>query len=169
MALNKDNMAETEVKKGTGEASTQEVSATEVAELAQALKDSMERETAEKARADKAEGERENYKKGMLKAKGKLETEEIEEEEGTEVAKTGNTSSELVGLVKTLLEQNKELSIAVANRTQIATSSQGGSSEAKVVVSDNLLSEAQIADLKARGKSDEWIATFKKNLKNAKA
>lgn len=169
MALNKDNMAE-EIKTDAGEVSTQEKEgSTDITELAKALKESLDREAAEKARADKAETERENYKKGMLKAKGKLETDETEEIEGGTSEKKDTTSSELIGLVKTLLEKNNELAVASANRSQIATSSQGGSSEAKVEVSDNLLSADQISNLKARGWDDKKIARFKENVKNVRA
>lgn len=159
-------MAE-EVKKDAAEASTQEgadetktlTEAEQIAELATALKESMDRE-------EKTSKDRDIYRDGLLNLKGKdSKTEEKKEEEGAAEIKTTDTSSELVGIVKMLLERNSELATAASNRSQIATVGQGGSSEAKVEVSDNLLSAAQLADLKARGWDDTKIALFKKNLK----
>lgn len=159
-----------EVKKVTEAASTQEevkkddVAASptkeEVAELAEALAQSLERE-------DKTAKERDNYKQGMLKAKGKLKASETEEEEVT--TETKDTSSELIGVVKTLLKRNQEMETALVNRSQISTAGQGSSSETKVEVGDNLLSPDQLKDLKGRGWNDEKIARLKAHLQKARS
>ncbi len=158
-----------EVKKVTEAASTQEevkkegVEASptkeELAEMAEALAQSLERE-------EKLSKERDNYKQGMLKAKGKLKADETEEEEVTE---TKDTSSELISVVKTLLKRNQEMETALVNRSQISTAGQGTGSEAKVEVGDNLLSPDQLKDLKARGWDDTKIARLKANLQKARS
>lgn len=156
-----DASSQKEVKKDGVEASTtKELSTEDIAALAEALKAGLEREK-------QLAIERDNYKEGMLKAKGKLKSDETEEDEGAD--KKGKDSSELVDVVKELLKQNQEITVAAINRSQIATSGQGGSSEAKVEVSDNLLSAAQLKDLKARGWDDKKIARFKQNLQNSRA
>ncbi len=169
-----------EVKKGAEQASAQGVetkkeegstsmSAEDIKQLAEALKGALDRADAAEAKATKAEENAENYKNGMLKAKGKLKSDETEEEEGGEGKTKTENSSELVDIVKELLKRNQEITTAVVNKQQVATASQGTGSEAKATVGDNLLSAAQITDLKARGWDDNKIALLKKNLLNARA
>lgn len=160
-----DAGTQTEVEKKGADASTaKELSAEDIAELAEALKLSLAREA-------KTAEERDNYKEGMLKAKGKLKSDEGGEDEGADADKTkkSENSSDLVDIVKELLKRNQEIVTAVVNKSQVATTGQGTGSESKVEVSDNLLSADQLKDLKTRGWDDTKIALFKKNLKNTRA
>lgn len=146
-----------EVKKEGDNAS---LSPKEIAELAEALKQSLEREK-------KVTEERDNYKKGMLKAKGKSSDDENADEGGEEDEKkstTADPNAELIGLVKTLINRNSELTVTAVNRQQISNASQGAGSDAKVEPTDNLLSAAQLADLKSRGWDDTKISRLKNNL-----
>lgn len=158
-----DESAGTQGVERDAEGSTaKELSKEDIAEMAEALESSLKREA-------KTAEERDNYKEGMLKAKGKLKSDGKEEEEDTEpVNGKGKDSSELAVVVKELLKQNKELTVAAVNRSQIATSGQGGSSESKVEVGDNLLSTAQLKDLKSRGWDDKKIARLKENLQKTR-
>ena len=121
----------------------------------------------------KSNEERDNYKEGMLKAKGKIKDEADEDEEkDTEVqpAKVAATeSSEIIGIAKQLIKRNQELETAMLNKSQIANTAQGGSSESVFKVGDNMLSEAQIGALKAKGWGDKKISRFKENLLKVRA
>ena len=57
----------------------------------------------------------------------------------------------------------KELTVAAQNRSQIQNTSVGQNSEVKAV-SDGMLSDTQLNELKRRGWNDEKIIRFKKNL-----
>lgn len=151
-----------EVKKDGADAST-ELTSEDITALTEALKMSLDRET-------KLAAERDNYKEGMLKAKGKLKSKDgagDEDDDGASGTKD-ETSPVLADTVKQLLKRNAELVTAVVGRSQIATSGQGTGSDTKVEVGDNLLSTSQVADLKARGWDDVKIARFKQNLLRAR-
>lgn len=153
------------VEKDAEGSTAKELSTEDITALTEALKMSLEREA-------KVAEERDNYKEGMLKAKGKLKTDEAEEEEGgeaTKPAKKAEDSSELAGIVKELLKRNQEITTAIVNKSQVATAGQGGGSEAKMEVSDNLLSAGQIKDLKARGWDDKKISRLKENIQRTRA
>ena len=169
MALIKDNMSKEVEKEEQAASSAEEVekegvdaspTKEDVAELAEALAKSL-------AREEKLAEERDNYKQGMLKAKGKAKEDETEEENGTGDKKS--ESNELIGVVKQLLRINQELETAVVNKSQVASTGQGAGSEEKAKVGDNMLSDEQIKSLQAKGWDDVKIARFKQNLKNARA
>lgn len=154
-----------EVKKDSEQASAQEevkktdvdASATDTEDelnLAEELVKALERE-------QKLTEERDNYKEGMLKAKGKLKG---DEDAGDETKKDS-----LAPALQPLLRRIKELETAAANRNQISTSGQGTGSETTLRVGDNMLSADQIVALKAKGWDDKKIARFKENLKNSRA
>ena len=123
----------------------------------------------------KVQTERENYKRGMLKAKGKIEDtgsepEELDEliarkvEERLLATKEVQLAKEKDDAIKALAKRNKELELALKNRSQISNSGVGNSSET-IPVSDNVLSQDQIKHLKTvKGWSDAKIETFKQNL-----
>ena len=126
---------------------------------------------AEKARIS---AERENYRRGMLKAKGKLESDEYadlpeddkiralvrEELLNTQELKVAKQNEELV---KSLLKKNQEMATALKNRTNM-TSSGGSSAQESPDSKDHFWSAAQLADLKAKNLDPEKV---KKNvLKN---
>ncbi len=142
----------------------------------------IEKQLAEKdALIEKLSTERENYKKGMLKAKGKLPKEDEEEDEedidakierkvqekmlDTELAKAQKEKDDLL---KKTLARMKELETAFKNRDQIATSDTGSGSESKFTVKDNVLSDEKLKQLKALGWNDKKIELFKKNLTKVK-
>jgi len=126
----------------------------------------------------KTREERENYRRGLLKAKGKLPDEEIDtppedwREEARRIAreeylstKEADIQSQKDALVAASMKKVKELTLALKNRGQITTASGQGSNEDKPEVKvEKTLSKEQIADLKNRGWSDEKIETLKKNM-----
>ncbi len=123
--------------------------------------------------------ERENYRKGMLKAKGKLpedssdnETPESEEvmrrivREEMLQTKEAQLNADKENALKAVLKRNKELEVALKNRGQITQTSAGGSNEDKPEVkTDSYFSNDQLKALKAKGWSDEKIEAAKKNMK----
>ena len=126
----------------------------------------------------KVREEKDNYRKGMLKAKGKLPEEDdnsSEEDLDSKIdrkvqerllqTREAQVQSEKDALVLSLAKKNKELTLALKNRGQINTSSgQGSNQERPEGKVDNVLSNDQLASLKARGWDDKKIEEFKKNL-----
>lgn len=125
----------------------------------------------------KLSAEKENYRKGMLKAKGKVTKEEEEDEEEDLDTKVSRLVQEKLldtqiqvaqqekdTLLKNALARNKELETAIKNRSQIATAGSGSSSESKFTVKDNTLSEEKLAKLKAMGWDDKKITRYKETL-----
>ena len=130
----------------------------------------------------KVRGEKENYRKGMLKAKGKLPEDDNLEDESLDDkvsrlvkeqilnTKEAQVQAEKDALVTTLAKKNKELTLALKNRKQITdVSALGSNGDKNEVKTDNFFSEAQIAELKKRGYSDKKIESLKGNLKNPTA
>jgi len=129
----------------------------------------------------KVRGERENYKKGLLKAKGKLPDEEDSDDPSVEttenkmrrIAREELLSTREVQLqaekdeaLKAVLKRNKELEVALKNRGQITSPSGAGSNQEKPEgKTDNYLSNEQISNLKARGWDDKKIEAFKENAR----
>lgn len=165
-----------EVKKDAQVASTAEEVKTDGAvastakdeelDLAEELVKSLERE-------QKALQERDNYKQGMLKAKGKLKEQDELDEEDEEVVRKPKAertaeSSELVDVVKQLLRRNKELETAVVNKAQVSNTGQGAGSDSTLHVGDNVLSQDQVKALQAKGWDDVKITRFKQNLLRAR-
>lgn len=122
----------------------------------------------------------ENYRKGMLKAKGKLPEESLDsdnsetmEETMRRIAREEATNSEIYQLqakekatLDAILKRNKELEVALKNRGQITQTSAGGSNEDRPEVkTDSYFSTEQIAYFKKQGKTDEWIEKAKSNMK----
>jgi hypothetical protein len=124
--------------------------------------------------------EKENYRKGMLKAKGKLPEDSQTDDEGTETQeqmfrriareerlseKETQIQADKDNALKAVLKRNRELELALKNRGQVTSTSAGGSNQdmpaGKV---DNYFSNDQIASFKAKGWDDKKIETLKKNL-----
>jgi hypothetical protein len=128
----------------------------------------------------KVREERENYRKGMLKAKGKLpdeyqtddDTHETSEEMVRRVTreellntKEAQLQAEKDDALKAVLKRNKELEVALKNRGQIADTSASGSNEDKFEVkADSYFSKEQIAALRAKGWDDKKIEQAKQNM-----
>lgn len=160
------------VEEGAGEAAAQQVTEENPLEKELAVKDAL---------IAKLTTERENYRKGMLKAKGKIsEEEEDDSEESLEDkvqrmvkeqlidAQLNQAQREKDDLLKSALARNKELETALKNRSQIATAGQGSGSETKVTPKDNILSEEKLKQLKGLGWDDKKIELYKKNLMKVK-
>lgn len=123
--------------------------------------------------------EKENYKKGMLKAKGKLPKDDEEEDDSEESvddkvkrlvkeslldSQIGKVQSEKDNLLKKALARNKELETAIKNRSQISTADAGSGSEQKLVIKDTTLSAEKLAKFKSMGWDDKKIERYKQNL-----
>jgi hypothetical protein len=138
---------------------------------------------AKDAEIAKAKEISENYRKGMLKAKGKLPVEEETyggEEEKPDIAAmvadqvkyqlAQSTEAKLLAekdaLAKGLAQKVKELTITLKNKDQSAASGQGGNTEGREV-GDNFFSAEQLATLKAKGWDDKKIAKLKENMLSA--
>ncbi len=120
--------------------------------------------------------ERDNYKIGMLKAKGKAPTETLAPEDETdeerqrritreEIANSqiARNNAEREELLKKVLKENKELKLAQANKTPVASAT--GSHSESAGVSDTLLTPEQEKYFRGTLKwSDKEIESYKKNL-----
>lgn len=156
----------TEVKKESSDAST-----TTGIDLADALEQSLERER-------KLEEERDNYKKGLLKAKGKDtgDYSDLSEDERINAAVARALADSKFAEEKKVQEENtkqlirrvKELEAASAAKSQMASSGIGGSNETVFKVGDNMLSEDQTQALRNKGWDDNKIARFKANLQKSR-
>lgn len=130
---------------------------------------------AKDAELKKVSDERDNYRKGMLKAKGKLPNDEDEKvdmirqiaREEALAIQEARLSAEKDDLIKKALRENKELKLALKNKGQVNNASIGASSGG-LEPGDNILSDGQVKDLKARGWDDKKIASFKENLQKNK-
>ncbi len=123
--------------------------------------------------------EKDNYRKGLLKAKGKLPDEDDISSNDEDIdakidrkvqerllaTKEAQALAEKEALVKDLAKKNKELTLALKNRGQISSGTGQGSNqdqpESRV---DKVLSNDQLNALKAKGWDDKKIETFKSNL-----
>ncbi len=141
-------------------------------DLAEALNSALER-------AEKAEKDRDNYRDGMLSAKGKKQTATEDETDDERVARLvleklaenerTNSDSDVKKLVPQLIRRNKELELAMQTKNAAGTTTAGGGGNTDTTPkpTDNMLSEAQMQGLKARGWDDKKIARFKQNLAKA--
>jgi hypothetical protein len=130
-------------------------------------------------RAEKAEKDRDNYRTGMLAAKGKNQAGAEGETDDERIARLvleklaedqrTNSDSEIKKLVPQILRRNKELETAMqAKQAAGTTAAGGGSTDTTPKPSDNMLSDAQMTALKARGWDDKKISRFKENLAKAR-
>ncbi len=128
----------------------------------------------------KVREEKENYRKGMLKAKGKLPEDYQSDADDFEDAdshtrmivretmlstKEAQLQVEKDQALKAVLKRNKELETALKNRNQITSTSGEGSNQDKPEgKKDNYFSNDQISYFKSKGWSDEKIEAAKKNM-----
>jgi hypothetical protein len=124
--------------------------------------------------------EKDNYRKGLLKAKGKLPEEDYSDDNTPEnmealidrkvqekflSTKEAQIQAEKDSALKAVLKRNKELELALKNRGQISSNSGQGSNQDKPEGKiDNYFSNEQIQALKAKGYDDKKIEQLKKNL-----
>lgn len=128
----------------------------------------------------KVRQEKDNYKKGLLKAKGKLpedyqtDTDETETQEAMTrrivqetmlSTREAQLQVEKDQTISALLKRNKEVETALKNRGQITSTSGDGSNQEKPEgKKDNYFSNDQISALRAKGYDDKKIETLKKNM-----
>lgn len=136
--------------------------------------------TKKDAELAKVRAEKENYRRGMLKAKGKLPDEDDissndedidakidrKVEEKYLATREAQVLAEKDALVIASAKKIKELSLALKNRSQVSSSTgQGSNQDRPEVRTDSTLSEDQLSSLRAKGWDDKKIELFKKNLK----
>lgn len=142
------------------ELSPEEIQAIPVAPLEEELATLQAQYEALEAEKARIAAEKENYRRGMLKAKGKSyedDNQDLPEEDklrsivreellNTQELKNAKQNEDLV---KSLLKKTQEMATALKNRTQMTPS--GGSSAGESAPSkDHFWSAQQLADLKAR-------------------
>lgn len=125
--------------------------------------------------------EKDNYRKAYLKKAGGKEPDEDDNssnEDGDEMmrrivreemlaTRESEIQSDKDALVAASVKKIKELTLALKNRGQVTSNSGQGSNEDKPEVKvETVLSDTQLAGLKAKGWSDKKIEAFKKNLLN---
>ncbi len=124
--------------------------------------------------------ERNNYRKGLLKAKGKLPEDDQTETGDSETmeaiidrkvqekflsTKEAQLQIEKDQTISALIKRNREVETALKNRGQISSSSGEGSNQDKPEgKKDNYFSNDQISALRAKGYDDAKIETLKKNM-----
>ena len=132
------------------------------------------------AKLAKVQQEKENYRKGMLKAKGKLpaedETDDVPPENWREEARRiareeylttqeAQLQAERDDAFKAVIKRNKELTVALKNRGSIsATSAQGSNQDKPEFKTDSFFSPEQIQQFKAKGWDDKKIERAKQNM-----
>lgn len=117
-----------------------------------------------------------NWKVAALKAKGKLPTESLDEDDETQDEKMRRIAREELAQTKVsaidkekedllvkLAKENKELKLANMNKTTVPASM--GTHSESIPVTDTLVTPEQLSAFKARGWSDKDIETYKKNLR----
>ena len=131
------------------------------------------------AKLKKSEEDKENYRKGMLKAKGKLPEEDNLEEDLDEriarkVRETILTTQDAELLAKKdklsadMAKKLKEMSVALKNRAQVTDTSATGSNKDKPEVKvDSFFSKEQLDSFKAKGWTDKKIEDLKQNMLKA--
>jgi len=130
---------------------------------------------AKDAELAKLRSEKDNYKRGLLKAKGKLDEDDESEPADLDTmierkinekllsSKEDQVQREKDEAMKALAKQNRELLTALRNRSQISTGTGTGSNnDNQVKVSDHILSPDQEKNLRAKGWDDKKIELFKK-------
>ncbi len=120
----------------------------------------------------KIASDRDNYRTGLLKAKGKIPNDdegELEERIAARVeekflsAKQAEIEAKKDEIVKNLARKNKELTLALKNNSKSSTGMTVGTEGQAVHTSS--LSPEQLANLKGRGWDDKKIKAFEQNLK----
>lgn len=128
----------------------------------------------------KVRAEKDNYRKGLLKEKGKLPEDyrsDTDEPETTESmtrrivnetllsTKEAQLQAEKDEALKAVLKRNKELETALKNRGQITSQTGEGSNQEKPEgKKDNYFSNEQIQALRAKGYDDKKIEILKANM-----
>lgn len=137
--------------------------------------------TAKEEELNKVRIERDNYRKGMLKAKGKIPDDYSQDDDKPDLddlvaqkvqeallaTKEAQIEAEKQQLLAKMAKENSELKIALANRSQVGSGGTGANQDGGMEVKNQFFSDAQIADLKKRGWDDEKIDLLRKNVGKA--
>jgi len=130
----------------------------------------------------KVQAERDNYRRGLLKAKGKMpeakdaddldpqNIDEIIERKVSEkvlATREAQILAEKNAAFAQVLKRNKELEVALKNRAQVASPSAAGSNQAEPSVNTSYFSADQIASLKKRGFNDEMVKKAEENARRS--
>jgi len=122
--------------------------------------------------------EKENYRLGLLKAKGKipddqsgLDDQQLSVDSKIQKAvqdalyseKEKKLMAEKEAILQQALKENREMKVALGNKQGITTTGDGTSSDNKTTT-PQFFSDEQIKDLKSRGWSDEKIKTAAENI-----
>lgn len=128
----------------------------------------------------KVQTERDNYRKGLLKAKGKLPEEEDADmppaqkneelirrmvSEQMLATREAQLKSEKDATLASALKRMKELEIALKNRGQVSTVSASGSNQENGTVTKSYFSAEQAAELKKKGFTDEMVKKAEENAR----
>lgn len=117
----------------------------------------------------KLEEQKANYQAAYLKERAKNHEDETDEDKFRRIAREELENSRIVELdrqkdeiIKKVLRENKELKLAVKNKTDIPVSTTVHSEGQKV--QDTLVTNDQMEAFRKMGKSDKWIENYKRNL-----
>ena len=121
--------------------------------------------------------ERDNYREGMLKAKSKNKNPELDDSEESEEdrirrlineetanSRIADIAREQDLFIKKLAQENKELKLAMTNKTTTSTPTSMGTHSESVAVKSTLITPEQLAAFKAKGWTDKDIERYKQNL-----
>ena len=129
------------------------------------------------ARLKQLEEEKENYRKAYLKEseknrKPKENLDEDDEEKMRRIAAETLANSRIAeiareqdGIIQKALKENKELKLALTNKTTSAPAAALGTHSETIAVQDTLITPDQMASFKAKGWSDKDIERYKQNLR----
>lgn len=138
------------------------------------------------AELEKTRGERDNYKKGLLARKGKLEADELDLTDPVQLegyinktvedrllaTKEAQAEADLRRFNENLARKNKELALALANKSVISGGAGSGAGTSEKIPStnpDSYWSEEQVKLFKSQGKDDAWIKRAAENAKRSGA
>ena len=124
--------------------------------------------------------DRDNYKQGMLVAKGKADPEVYGQEDELDIntlvkrevkealfdAELTQKQKEKDEILKQALRENREMKLSLQNKDTISNAPAGAGNEETAPVTDNFLSDNQIRELKTKGWDDKKIEKYKKNLRD---
>jgi chromosome segregation ATPase len=168
----------TEVEKKAEDASTQKDEVKKEETVASPAQDDLAAKLAEKdAEIARLAADRDNYKKGLLVAKGKLPAEEQQEDQ-TDIdskiqtavhdalfsEKEKKLQAEKDALFQQALRENAELKVTLKNKQGMSDAPSGTSSDSQITTTQYFNND-QIRDLKARGWDDAKIKKAAENMR----
>lgn len=127
----------------------------------------------------KLASDRDNYRQGLLVAKGKIDAPEMDLTDPTQIAEfiqqqvsqtlsatsAQKAQEDLMSYAKDLARKNKELTLALQNKAGMSASGQGSGSSDHSESQIGYFSKDQVADFKKKGWSDEKIKRAEMNMR----